>query len=102
MTPDSDLLYSIFEHHLYNALVEEESTAEFLTRVVDDYLDHLKTKAMIPRPYSDSIVADLKDEVLEMLRKKIYGHYNLDAFRKAKGILPATKDPAPPSKRRGS
>lgn len=100
MRTDSDLLYHIFEQHLYNALVEEETTDEFLTRVVNDYLDRLTGKAMIPGGYSDAIAADLREEVLEMLRKKIYGHYNLNAFRKAHNILPASENKTPSRRRR--
>lgn len=102
MNSASDLLYAIFEEHLYSALVEEESTDEFITRVVNDYLDRITTHASIPSVYSKTIAADLREEVLEMLRKKIYGHYNLSAFRKAQGILPGSENKAPSRGRRKS
>ena len=87
MPPDADLLYSIFEQHLFSALVEDESSDEFLTRVVRDYLARLlRQHAVIPREHYASVEGDLREEVLEMLRKKTYGHYDLKAFRKAHGI----------------
>lgn len=79
----SDLLYSIFEQYLFNALVENETTEEFLTHVVREYLDRLARSGTIPHGHIDSIEEDLRDEVLEMLRKKTYGHYSLSEFRKA-------------------
>lgn len=82
-----DQLFKIFEQHLFNALVEEESTEDFITRVVSDYMDLLQSNnTVIPREYVADLESDLKDEVLEMLRKKTYGHYDLNAFRNAKGI----------------
>lgn len=83
MRKGTDLLYSIFEHHLFNALVENESTEEFLTRVVREYLQRVSVNGTIAPGHLDSIEDDLRDEVLEMLRKKTYGHYSLGEFRKA-------------------
>ena len=88
-----DLLYSIFEHHLFNAIVEEETNDEFLSRVVSEYLERLSKQAIVPREHIDTIETDLKEEVLEMLRKKTYGHYNLNAFRKAHAAVPTVSGP---------
>lgn len=78
----SDPLYSIFEQHLMNALIEEETTEDFVSRVVGDYLGRLGQVGSIPRNFVENIESDLKDEVLEMLRKRTYGHFSLDTFRK--------------------
>lgn len=78
----SDPLYSIFEQHLMNALIEEETTEDFVSRVVGDYLGRLGQVGSIPRNFVENIETDLKDEVLEMLRKRTYGHFSLDTFRK--------------------
>lgn len=77
-----DPLYSIFEQHLMNALIEEETTEDFVTRVVRDYICRIGHQGSIPRNFVETIETDLKDEVLEMLRKKTYGHFSLDIFRK--------------------
>jgi len=79
----NDLLYSIFEHYLFNALVENETTEEFLAHVVREYLNRLAKNGAIAHGHLDSIEEDLRDEILEMLRKKTYGHYSLSEFRKA-------------------
>lgn len=78
-----DLLYTIFEHYLFNALVENETTDEFLTNVVQEYLERLSQHGAISRDHLATIECDLRDEVLEMLRKKTYGHFSLREFRKA-------------------
>lgn len=82
---DTDRLYAIFDRHLHHALIEDETTDEFLTLVVEQYLGELVSQnAIIQQAHRQSIEADLKEEVLEMLRKKTYGHYSLSAFRQAK------------------
>ena len=78
-----DPLYSIFEQYLFNALVEDESTDEFIVRVVSTYLTQLSQTSVIPQLLRASIEEDLRDEVLEMLRKKTYGHHSLREFSKA-------------------
>ncbi len=83
MSHGPDLLYNIFEHYLFNAIVEDETSDEFLTRVVADYLERLSQKGQVPREHREVIESDLKEEVLEMLRKKTYGHFNLSDFRRA-------------------
>lgn len=83
MKSPMDRLYAIFEQHLLNALVEEETTEEFLNRVVHDYLTDLSESTVILDEHRPSIEEDLRDEVLEMLRKKTYGYYSLKEFRKA-------------------
>lgn len=91
----SDPLYALFEQYLYNALVEEETTEDFLERVVKDYLSNLGSQGAIAREHLTIIESDLKEEVLEMLRKKTYGHYNLASFRNSHKNAKLT---APPEK----
>lgn len=92
-----DPLYYIFEQHLMNALVEDEGTEPFLARVVEDYVARLiASGTVIPREVLPIIEQDLRDEVLEMLRKKTYGHFSLADYRRAKGIeAPEASAPAP-------
>ncbi len=83
-----DPLYSIFEQHLMNALIEEETTEDFVTRVARDYLGRIGQRGSIPTSFVESIETDLKDEVLEMLRKRTYGHFNLDSYRRTHRLRP--------------
>jgi hypothetical protein len=96
MRSQLDPLYAIFEKHLLNALVEDEATEEFLARVVADYLAALAKTCVIPMQVRPMIEEDLREEVLEMLRKKTYGHYSLRDFRKASATdRRGRKAPAP-------
>lgn len=88
-----DPLYSIFEQHLMNALIEEETTEDFVSRVVGDYLGRLGQVGSIPTTFVESIETDLRDEVLEMLRKRTYGHFSLDTFRKSQTLRLEKKSP---------
>ncbi len=83
MRSGHDLLYTLFEQHLFNALVENETSDEFLGRVVGEYMKLLSSRGTIPLEHQSVIETDLRDEVREMLRKKTYGHYNLAEFRRA-------------------
>lgn len=99
MRRDSDPLYDIFERHLFNSLVEDESTDLFLQRVVEAYLRRLTSSGtVIPNEFRSSIEGDLRDEILQMLRKKTYGYFNLAEFRKAKATEPVPT-PAPEKKK---
>lgn len=93
---DSDPLYLIFEQHLFTALVEEEHVDDFMARVVADYMAHLNViGTVIPQSLRPTLEQDLRDEVLEMYRKKTYGHYSLAEFRKAKGVSVTPEAPFP-------
>jgi hypothetical protein len=93
---DNDPLYLIFEQHLFTALVEEEVLEDFLARVVSDYMSHLRSLGtVVPQQLVATLKQDLHDEVLEMFRKKTYGHYSLAEFRKAKGVAVTPEAPLP-------
>ncbi len=82
-----DPLYYIFEKHLMTALVEDETIEEFLACVVTAYVGHLRTNGtVIPASHLETLETDIREEVLEMFRKKTYGHYNLSSYRRANGV----------------
>lgn len=82
-----DPLYLIFEKHLMTALVEDETLDEFLAGIVMAYMGHLRSNGtVVPVSHAPIIEADIREEALEMYRKKTYGHYNLAAYRRANGV----------------
>lgn len=91
----ADPLYSLFEQHLLNALVEDESTEDFVNRVVQDYIAEMNHTARISRQHLPMVEEDLREEVMEMLRKKTYGHYSLKEFRKAQAAKRQTRSRRP-------
>jgi len=83
MKPYTDPLYTIFEKHLYNFIIEEQSSEDFVRAVVHDYLESIRSQGTISVRTIEFLEQDLKEEVTEMLRKKTYGHYSLAQFRQA-------------------
>ncbi len=76
-----DHLYRIFEIHLLNEFIEEESEDTFVVSVVDQYIDSLKKTASLPLAFIDDIREDTANEVYNMLLKKVYGHFSLQHYR---------------------
>ena len=91
MKASADLLYTIFEQQLLSAMVEDETSDEFLGRVIREYMVLLGARGNILPEHVPVIEADLKEEVLEMMRKRTYGYYNLAEFRRAQSASPKTK-----------
>ena len=77
-----DTLYKLFEAHLLKLDIEKESHSDFISAVVESYLDDLKTKGHICLQFELDLRDDVEFEVVSMLRKKIYGHFNIDSYRK--------------------
>ena len=99
MSLPKDPLYSLCEQHLFNALVEEETTQEFLDHVVREYMLQLRDQGSIPPHQVKALENDLRGEGHEMLRKKTYGHYSISHFRK-QATTAATKAPIKSVRRR--
>ena len=82
MRSKRDLLFNIFEQQLQNSLVGDDTEQSLIARVVESYIKVLKTQGYVPPKYLKSLEEDLKEEVLEMYRKKTYGHLELSSYRK--------------------
>jgi hypothetical protein len=88
MRGNTDPLYIFFEQRLFNALVEDETTDAFLDAVVSDYMLSLRNQGIVPANFKADVERDLRDDVRDMLKKKIYGHYDLVQFRKSVRVRP--------------
>ena len=89
-----DLLFSIFDQQLQNSLLGEDTEAMLVSRVVEHYIAALKTQGFIPPKFFKMLEEDLKEEVLEMYRKKTYGHMELASYRKKHSKKIEPKAPA--------
>src|SRR5262245_46122397 len=78
------LLYECFESHLCSFDTESEAQADFIKRVVDTYFVQLREHGFLITNGQDELRSDLESDVLNMLRKKTYGFYNVDFYRKAR------------------
>ena len=79
----TDPLFQIFSRRLTDHSNMNESFHEFIHNVVCDYLLHLYGVGFIPQKLELDIEEDLKAEVLEMLRKKTYGFFDLKSYRQS-------------------
>lgn len=76
-----DALYTIFEKHLYDFDDNEESEQKFIDKIVNDYLRFLcESNVAVPGKFLNQIVEELRDQVHQMLVKKMYGALSIDEF----------------------
>lgn len=79
----NDPLFEIFENHLFTSLVEEESHDEFVDKVIFEYIQTLTSTGRVPQNFVDDLEEDLREEILDMLRKKTYGFHTLKDYRQS-------------------
>lgn len=74
-------LFTIFEKHLYDFNSNEDTEAEFITNVMNDYLTFLESKkVVVPHKWKMSIQDELREQIRSMMIKKMYGCVSLDEF----------------------
>jgi hypothetical protein len=76
-----DKLYQIFEKYLFDDSKKEQSHEELIFDVVAEYILYLMNVGNVPHTILDTLEVDLKEEVLELYRKKTYGFLSLQEFR---------------------
>lgn len=92
-SPQTDPLYVIFEHHLYNFLDPDVDRKTFICKVIAEYIGFLRSKNIsVPPALEQPIVEELACQVNTMLFKKIYGCHDMGAFQKT--VKPVTKKKA--------
>ncbi len=83
MIQSQELLYSVFERNLFVLTLHHEDVGTFVQNVIEDYLSRLMSQGMIvPFKMRKVLEDDLRDEVLEMTRKKIYGYTSIEEYRR--------------------
>ena len=87
----NNLLYTIFEQHLFNFQDPNSDRQEFILTIVKDYLTQLRKLGLgIPKDMEEHIFEELHYQVNSMLLKKIYGCATIDEY--------IAKPPAPVKK----
>ncbi|MBX3023190.1 MAG: hypothetical protein KF799_16065 [Bdellovibrionales bacterium] len=84
ITQLDDPLYQVFEEHLHSGLYDEQPVENFVRDVVDFYWTALRQRGHIPQRMQDVIRVDLTQDVQDMLRAKIYGHYGIGEYNKVR------------------
>jgi hypothetical protein len=80
----AERLYKIFEKHLFRTPPEVEVSADdFIKEVIVEYMEYLVQQGhIIPHHVRKELETDLREDVLDMTRKKTYGYMNIQEFRK--------------------
>ena len=83
-TPHDDPLYQIFEEHLHSGVYDETPVEQFVRDVVDLYWNKLSSRGHIPHRLQEPLKVDLVQDVQDMLRLKIYGHYGIGEYNRTR------------------
>lgn len=81
-TQADDPLYQVFEEHLHSGLYDEQPVEQFVKDVVEFYYAGLKRDGHIPQRMQEMVKVDLVQDVQDMLRAKIYGHYGIGEYNR--------------------
>ena len=79
-----DPLYQIFEQHLHSGLYDNQPMDKLVRDVVDLYWDKLRKTGFIPFRLQELVRVDLTQDVQDMLRVKIYGHYGVGEYNRVR------------------
>lgn len=79
-----DELYEIFQTQLHEENSVHGTAQELIRGVAQMYTFNLMQKAHLPRHFFEDVLQDIESEVLEMYRKKTYGHVSLQDYRDQK------------------
>ena len=76
------ILCEILEKHLFSLSPDKEiETTVFVEQVSNDYLAHItKEGFVIPNRLKLQFIDEIKEDVLEITRKKIYGSFSLREY----------------------
>jgi hypothetical protein len=78
---NKNLLYTIFEHHLFQFQDPNSDKREFILTIVKDYLTQLRKLGLgVPKELEEAIFEELYFQVNSMLLKKIYGCSTIDEY----------------------
>lgn len=77
----NDLLYTIFEQHLFNFQDPNSDRGTFILAIVKDYLTQIRKLGLsVPGELEEAIFEELSFQVNTMLVKKIYGCMTIDEY----------------------
>lgn len=83
-TRPEDPLYKVFEDHLHSGLYDDRPVEAFVHDVVDFFLITLNRTGHVPHRLHETMRGDLVQDVQDMLRAKIYGHYGIRDYNTAR------------------
>ncbi|MBN8538310.1 MAG: hypothetical protein J0M15_14750 [Deltaproteobacteria bacterium] len=81
---DKQVLIELIITYLRDSRNLNETSAQFVKRIRDQFIKYLLLSNTIPAPAYREVVQDIEEEVIEIYRKKTYGYQSLKEFRIAK------------------
>jgi hypothetical protein len=81
---DKQVLIELILTYLRDSSNINETSAQFVKRMRDQYIKYLLLSNTIPAPAFREVLQDIEEEVVEIYRKKTYGYQSLKEFRIAK------------------
>ncbi len=77
-----DRLYMIFEEHLHSGMYDTLPAEQFVRDVVDFYWKTMSFDGSVPLAMKETLKVDLSQDVQEMLKTKIYGHFGIGEYNR--------------------
>jgi hypothetical protein len=77
-----DPLYRVFEEHLHSGLYDERPVEHFVRDVVDFYWQNITRSGHVPQRLQEPLKMDLLQDVTDMLKVKIYGHFGIAEYNR--------------------
>jgi hypothetical protein len=78
---DKQVLIELIITYLRDSSNLNETTAQFVKRVRDQFVKYLLMSNTIPEPVFRDVLCDLEEEIVDIYRKKTYGYQSLKEFR---------------------
>ena len=78
---DKQVLIELIITYLRDSSNLNETTAQFVKRVRDQFVKYLLLSNTIPAPVFREVLTDLEEEIVDIFRKKTYGYHSLKEFR---------------------
>lgn len=83
---DYRTLNELVDHHLLNAMVEEDRPESVVKTVMAEYTKDLRLSGNVPAIFLESVFEELEDIVIEIVRKRTYGFMTVGAYKNRNGI----------------
>jgi hypothetical protein len=83
-TPQEDPLYKVFEEHLHSGLYDLRPSDALVRDVVDYYWRVIFDAGHVPHRLHEFLRVDLIQDVQDMLKAKIYGHYGIAEYNRVR------------------
>jgi hypothetical protein len=98
------MIAHLIEEELHQSHLSDETNQEFIQRICAMCLDEIEAggKAYSPMGFGEDVINEIELAVTEVFKMRIYGHYNLKAYRKAYLMKRICSSTSTPTKRKSS